>query len=171
MKDGGPGEGGVLYPFGFGLSYSSFAYSNLQVHTASSGGAQPCEDVAVSVVVTNTGDVDSDEVVQLYLTTYGSDSVPRPKVRLADFRRVGIPAGGSQEVWLMVGPADRFQVEDGATSIFKPTLTAHPGKVELFVGGGQPKWYEGGLTGSFEVTGDSTPMSSCSPDYPAPPSN
>ena len=179
VKNAGPGEGAVLFPFGFGLSYASFQYSGLVVHTsskaaasasASASGVQPCDDVAIEVTVTNTGNVDSDEVVQLYLTAYGSDSVPRPQVRLADFRRVRVPAGGSQQVWLFVSAKDRYQVEDGATSIFKPTIMAHPGTVKLYVGGGQPGWYTGGVSGSFDVAGDATAMSQCSPYYPKPPS-
>lgn len=75
-----------LLPFGFGLSYSSFAYSNLL-----------WDGKKLSVDVANTGSVDGEEVVQFYLTAMNSP-VQRPHLELAGFCRVFIPAGKSRRV-------------------------------------------------------------------------
>jgi beta-glucosidase len=89
-----------LFPFGFGLSYSTFSYSDLKVKAAADGGLD------VSVQVKNTGAVGGDEVPQVYL------DAPRPQpagaqfaVRtLAAFDRVSLAAGESREVMLHVAP-------------------------------------------------------------------
>jgi beta-glucosidase len=57
-------KGDVTFPFGYGLSYTTFAYSNLQL---SASTVAPCEPVIVSFSVTNTGSVDGDEVMQVYV--------------------------------------------------------------------------------------------------------
>jgi beta-glucosidase len=78
-----------LYAFGYGLSYTKFAYSNLRV---SSGHLAKDGTVTVSVDVKNTGARAGDEVVELYVAHVGS-SVARPQQELKGFRRVGIRAG------------------------------------------------------------------------------
>ncbi|HXY39046.1 MAG TPA: glycoside hydrolase family 3 C-terminal domain-containing protein, partial [Vicinamibacteria bacterium] len=89
-----------LYPFGYGLSYTSFAFSNLKVATPQLKEAQKTE---VSVEVVNTGSVAGDEVVQLYLhQKAGSDS--RPRRELKGFRRVGLKPGETQTVTFTLGP-------------------------------------------------------------------
>jgi beta-glucosidase len=83
-----------LYAFGYGLSYTKFAYSNLRVsspHLAKDGS------VTVSVDVKNTGARDGDEVVQLYVAHIGS-KVARPLEELKGFRRVMIRAGETKTV-------------------------------------------------------------------------
>lgn len=89
-----------LYPFGYGLSYTTFAYSNLRVNKASDGGLD------VQVTLRNTGSMDSDEVPQVYL---GAPSeipagVQFPVRALAAFDRVFVPAGKSRNVTLHVAP-------------------------------------------------------------------
>ncbi len=89
-----------LFPFGYGLSYTSFAYSGLQVTHASDDG------LLVEVTVRNTGHVDSDEVPQVYLGA-PSDApagVHFPVRILAAFDRVWVPAGQSRTVALHVAP-------------------------------------------------------------------
>lgn len=89
-----------LFPFGFGLSYTSFSYSNLKLARAADGG------IDASVVVTNTGKRDGDEVVQAYL------GAPRPapagaafaKRALASFDRVTLAAGERRRVQLHIAP-------------------------------------------------------------------
>lgn len=76
----------VLYPFGFGLSYTSFAYSDIKV-----------SDKFVTVTVSNTGQMDGAEVVQLYVGLKNSN-VYRPRKELKGFKKVWIPAGGSVQV-------------------------------------------------------------------------
>jgi beta-glucosidase len=89
-----------LYPFGYGLSYTTFAFSNLKVAAPQLkvGGS-----VGVSVDVENTGAVAGDEVVQLYVhQKAGSDS--RPMRELKGFRRVGLKPGEKQAVTFSLGP-------------------------------------------------------------------
>jgi len=89
-----------LYPFGYGLSYTTFAFSNLKVAALQ---VQVGGKVAVSVDVTNTGAVAGDEVVQLYVhQKAGRDS--RPMRELKGFRRVGLKPGEKQTVTFALGP-------------------------------------------------------------------
>ncbi|QIK65548.1 beta-glucosidase [Nocardioides sp. HDW12B] len=92
-----------LYPFGHGLSYSSFTYADpvADPATTTSDGT-----TAISVTVTNTGDREADEVVQLYLhQRHGTAS--RPVRELKGFERVTLAAGESRDVSFVVGPAER----------------------------------------------------------------
>jgi beta-glucosidase len=104
--------GTPLYPFGFGLSYSTFAYSNLSA-TRTSGGAE------VRAVVKNTSARDGDEVVQLYVAGGTRDGAPIRSLR--GFQRVSLKAGESREVTFTVATEDL------------PASGA-----EISVGGGQP---------------------------------
>ena len=83
-----------LYPFGHGLSYSTFAYSNLQI---SSNPAYAGEEVVVSVDITNTGTIAGDEVAQLYLHE-NAPALPRPVKELRGFARTTIQPGAVQTV-------------------------------------------------------------------------
>lgn len=91
-----------LYPFGFGLSYTTFAYEGLNTSAQSvpADGA-----VQVTVRVKNTGNRDSDEVVQMYVQYLGS-SVPRPRLELEGFQRVRIAAGMEREVTMTLRARD-----------------------------------------------------------------
>ena len=94
-----------LYPFGYGLSYTTFAYSNLRV-----SGRMP--DVEVTVDVKNTGARDGDEVVQLYVVDPLASTV-RPRKQLRAFDRVTVKAGETVPVTLKLGP-DAFSLVDAA---------------------------------------------------------
>jgi beta-glucosidase len=85
---------GMLYPFGFGLSFTTFKYSNLHVRRAST-------DVLVDVDVTNTGEMDGDEVVQLYTRDLVS-SVTTYEKNLRGFERVGLKAGETKTVHFVI---------------------------------------------------------------------
>jgi len=94
-------ESTPLFPFGHGLSYSRFAYSNL---TVDRDAIAPAESLVVSATVTNLGERDADEVVQLYLhQRHGSAS--RPVRELKGFERVSVEAGQSRTVRFALGPA------------------------------------------------------------------
>jgi beta-glucosidase len=125
--------GTPLYPFGYGLSYSTFAYSNLTVSAPSvsvSPAPGSCAAVQVGVDIANTSAVAGDEVVQLYVAYPGSTVVPRPRQQLRGFRRVNIAAGATAHVTFNVAAAD-LGYFDAATARF----TIETGKmVELQVG-------------------------------------
>ena len=81
-------EGTALYPFGYGLSYTNFQYSDMEAAVADG-------KVTVTVTVKNTGSVDGDEVVQLYVAPPQTAAYPRPKKELRAFARVFVKAGES----------------------------------------------------------------------------
>jgi beta-glucosidase len=89
----------ALYPFGYGLSYTTFAFSHLQVQPTIKVG----EDVAVSFDVTNTGHRAGAEVAQLYLSEPNAP-VSRPERELKGFSKVRLDAGATKHVTLMLNP-------------------------------------------------------------------
>ena len=96
-------ESTPLFRFGYGLSYSAFAYADLSVDRETIG---PEETVTVSVEVTNTGVRDADEVVQLYIhQRHGTAS--RPVRELKGFRRISLAAAESRICEFTLGPAER----------------------------------------------------------------
>ena len=95
-------RGEPQYPFGHGLSYTTFAFANLAVSRPSLALA---DTVTVSVDVTNTGKRDGDEVVQVYGRFVGSP-VERPAKKLVGFSRVTVPAGQTRRVDIPVRGAD-----------------------------------------------------------------
>lgn len=116
-------QGNPLYPFGYGLSYTSFAYSNLRVSSKSFSDA-----TQVSVTVTNTGAYDGEEVVQLYVD-YPQSKVARPLRQLKGFKRVAIPAGQSVNVTIPL------QAEDLAYwDTEKHAFVVEPGRVNVMIG-------------------------------------
>ncbi|WP_145044542.1 glycoside hydrolase family 3 C-terminal domain-containing protein [Paenibacillus xylanexedens] len=115
-------EGNVLYPFGHGLTYAAFKYSNLELTPAQAGTE---DDITVTVDVTNTGTIASDEVVQLYVRA-GKSRVKRPLKTLKGFRRLHIEAGATvnvsfklpvQELAFWDVTQDRYVVESGTYAI------------------------------------------------------
>ena len=94
----------VSYEFGYGLSYTTFEYSNFSI---SKSAITPNDKITVNVDVKNTGGVDGDEVVQVYLKTPDSPaSLERPIKRLKGFKRVTIAAGQTNTVMLDIDCAD-----------------------------------------------------------------
>ena len=89
-----------LYPFGYGLSYTSFELSNLRL---SKNTIKPDESVEVMVDIKNTGQLDGDEVVQLYVRDVLS-TVTRPVKELKDFKRIHVKAGETKSVTLDITP-------------------------------------------------------------------
>jgi beta-glucosidase len=94
----------VTYEFGFGLSYTTFGYSNFSISKSS---ITPNDKITVKVDVKNTGSVDGDEVVQIYVKTPDSPaSLERPIKRLKGFKRVTIPQGQTKTVSIDIDCAD-----------------------------------------------------------------
>ncbi len=134
--------GKPLYPFGYGLSYTTFSYSDLSVpRTAVSAG----DPVSADVTVTNTGKVAGDEVVQLYLKF---PPVPgAPQIALRGFQRIHLNPGASQKVHFELKNRDLGMVtEDG-----HPVIAG--GDYSISIGGGQPDTGAPGVTGHFRVEG------------------
>jgi len=120
-------KGDPLYPFGYGLSYTSFAYSQLSLPVDISAGTE----VPVTVTVQNTGGREGDEVVQLYVRHTGYMG-RAPLHALAGFARVHLMPGEKKTVQLVLSPR--------ALSLVDATghRSEKAGKVEVFMGGGQP---------------------------------
>jgi beta-glucosidase-like glycosyl hydrolase len=94
----------VSYEFGYGLSYTTFAYSNFRIDRKA---ITPNDKFTISVDVTNTGNRAGDEVVQIYMTTPdAAASLQRPIKRLKGFQRVTIPAGQTKTVCIEIAAAD-----------------------------------------------------------------
>jgi len=94
----------VSYEFGYGLSYTTFDYSNFKISKTS---VTPNDKITVSVDIKNTGTVDGDEIVQVYMKTPDSpSSMQRPIKRLKGFQRVTIPTGQIKTVNIEINCAD-----------------------------------------------------------------
>jgi beta-glucosidase len=129
--------GEPLYPFGYGLSYTTFSYSGLTVPAVRTG-----EAVKVSVQVQNTGSRGGEEVVQLYLKSPASG----PIRSLEGFQRIALRAGEKRTVQLTLLPRQFARLEA------EGKRTAVPGDFTVWVGGGQPG-PPGVLAASLHVTG------------------
>ncbi|WP_203919079.1 glycoside hydrolase family 3 C-terminal domain-containing protein [Rugosimonospora africana] len=124
-------NGPVFYPFGYGLSYTNFAFSNLRV---SNRNPNADDTVNVRVDVKNTGSRDGNEIVQLYVNTPNADaSQARPLKRLEGFQKIDLAAGQTKTVTLPIKIADlafyneshqRFEVDPGKYGIQLSTSSA-----------------------------------------------
>ena len=119
--------GEPLFPFGFGLSYTTFSYKKLKVKETVNKG----DSVKVAVNVKNTGKLAGDEVVELYLSDLTAD-VPVPIHALKGFTRIHLDPGETKSVVLTLSP-DAFSIIDNDNQ-----RKVKPGKFEVFVGGHQP---------------------------------
>ena len=93
---------GALFPFGYGLSYTTFDYSNFKLSSNKMGAADG-NSVTATVTVKNTGNRDADEIVQLYIRDKVA-SISRPVKELKGFQRIHLAAGESKEVTFQVTP-------------------------------------------------------------------
>lgn len=118
-------DGPVLYPFGHGLSYTTFSYSDA---TLSSATIKAGDTITASVKVSNTGPRDSDEVVQAYVAKPGDSAHPT----LAGFSRVHLKAGETQTITLPLDPRRLSQVDEAGVR----KMVA--GSYTISLGGGQP---------------------------------
>ena len=118
-------DGQPLFPFGYGLGYTTFEYSELRL---SKSVAAPGEQVAAEITVTNTGGMKAKETVQLYLHDKAA-SFTRSARMLIDFRKVELAPGESRTVSFDVTPR-QLAVLDAA---FRPVVEA--GEFEISAGG------------------------------------
>jgi beta-glucosidase len=135
-------DGEPLWPFGYGLSYTTFSYRDLNLPNRPINAGDPLD---ASVTVTNTGKVAGDEVVQLYLKF---PDVPGAPIRaLRGFQRIHLEPGASEKVQFQLRPRDLSMVTDLGDIIVAQ------GKYSLWVGGGQPGTSAPSVSENFEVNG------------------
>lgn len=121
------------FGFGFGLSYTTFKYGQLEAPAR----ADACDDVRLVVEISNVGARVSDEVVQVYASVPDA-TVPAPITRLVAFKRVrDVEPGQSVQIELVVTPESHAVVYD-SSSPYEPNLQVEAGLLQLFVGGSQP---------------------------------
>jgi beta-glucosidase len=135
-------QGKPLYPFGYGLSYTTFRYSDLSLPQAEVNAGDP---VGADVTVTNTGTVAGDEVVQLYLKFPAVKGAPL--IALRGFERVHLDPGASQKVHFELKNRDMSMVTDDGHPIIAG------GDYTISIGGGQPDTGAPGVRGHFRVEG------------------
>jgi beta-glucosidase len=133
-------KGKPLYPFGYGMSYTTFSYSDLSLANSS---IHPGDPVDADVTVTNSGKLAGDEVVQLYLKF--PPVAGAPNLALRGFQRIHLDPGASQKV--------HFELKDRDLGMV--TADGHPviarGDYTISIGGGQPDTGAPGVTGNFHV--------------------
>jgi beta-glucosidase len=136
--------GKPLYSFGDGLSYTTFAYSNIKISTKS---LRAGDTLTVEGDVTNSGSLAGDEVAELYITP--PHTTVSPKVALAGFERLHLNPGETKHVTFQLDPRTLSQVDD------KGVRSVGPGAYRVFVGGSQPSGdaAQGVKSESFEVAG------------------
>lgn len=114
-----------LFPFGYGLTYTTFAYSDLHI---SSPVLQDGDTAIVSFKLQNTGNYDSDEVVQLY-ASFPESKVERPSKALKGFKRIFVPTGQTTEISIPLKSGDLKYWD-----IKKHAFVLEKGKVNFFIG-------------------------------------
>jgi beta-glucosidase len=145
-------QGEPLFPFGHGLSYTTFAYSHLQL---SAEAIAPGEAISLSVDVQNVGKRAGDEVVQLYVSDVAA-LAPVPIRQLAGLKRIHLASGETQSVAFTLTPRQLSLIDDDGRRVIEP------GQFRIAVGGRQPT--DGDLAGqstdvvttTFEVRGEVT---------------
>jgi beta-glucosidase len=127
-----------LFAFGHGLSYSSFSYSDLKQSRTT---LVPGERIDISVVVENTGSMQADEVVQLYIRDPIA-SIARPVQELRGFQRIALAPGKKKRVTFSLGP-EQFAFFDT-----RGRWTVEPGRIDFMIGASSTDLRE---RGAFEI--------------------
>jgi beta-glucosidase len=138
-------DGTPLYPFGYGLSYTTFSYSGLNIPSKSLKAGDP---LVAEVTVTNTGHAAGDEVAQLYLTFPNVPGAPLKALR--GFQRVHLEAGAAQKLRFELKPRDLNMVTESGEPIVAE------GDYTISIGGGQPHTSAPGVSGTFHINGKMT---------------
>lgn len=135
--------GEPLYPFGYGLSYTTFKYSNLQLPQKAKTG----DEIKVKVEVTNTGNKDGEEVVQLYLKDEKA-TTERPIVQLEGFKRIKLKAGETKQVDFVLTPRQFSMIDKNEKRVIEK------GWFTISVGGGQPQYAaSNAISGRIKLSG------------------
>jgi beta-glucosidase len=121
-------KGDALYPFGYGLSYTTFHYGGLSIPANTRAG----KNVIVNVNITNTGNNDGEEVIQLYISNQNKTIRSAIKA-LKGFQRISLKAGETKTISFNITPDDLSAVDE------KGLLKQLRGNVSISVGGGQPE--------------------------------
>jgi len=151
----------ILFPFGYGLSYTRFEYDSLILVKSS---IPPCMMIEGTVRVKNVGNVSSDEVVQVYLNQTQEPDEPVPHLQLVNFTRVpSIDPTSSFEVGFSITARQMAMFKEKG---YKPaTWVIMPGAYNVFVGGQQPHQLTSApsnvLQTTFTITGNPTKLSDC----------
>jgi beta-glucosidase len=135
-------SGEPLYPFGYGLSYSTFAYSNLKLSSTKLNAGDP---LTVEADVKNTSQREGEEVVELYLSFPKSSVAPIRALRA--FTRIQLAAGETKHVQLTLGARDLSEVNESGDRIITE------GNYQIHLGGGQPGTGAAGTDAAFRITG------------------
>lgn len=135
-------KGKPLYPFGYGLSYTTFSFSDLALQNSTVNAGEP---VDADVTVTNTGKIAGDEVVQLYLKF--PPVAGAPNIALRGFERIHLDPGQSRKVHFDLKGRDLGMVTD----LGHPIIAG--GDYTVSIGGGQPDTGAPGVVGHFHVNG------------------
>jgi len=135
-----------LFPFGYGLSYTSFAYANLQIDRQA---ATAEEQVAISIAITNTGNHAGDEVVQLYIHDLHA-SVTRPVQELKGFKRISLAPGETRTI--------AFQLDVRQLGFYNQAMAyvIEPGTIEVMIGSSSQDIR---ARGTFTIAGAATDIS------------
>jgi beta-glucosidase len=137
-------KGEPLWSFGYGLSYTNYSYSNPIVPSESRSG----ENIKISVDVTNSGKMDGEEVVQVYVSDMEA-TVPVPIRSLVGFKRVFLKAGETQKVEFILKPENFSLInKDYIRSV-------ESGRFTVTIGGQQPDQNTGNnfVTKEINITG------------------
>ena len=136
-------NGEVRYPFGYGLSYTNFEYSDIKNSQTIETGTT----IEVSATVKNTGNFDGDEVVQLYVIHPKDTNRRIPNCSLKGFERIHLKKGESRTVKFSLSP------EELALTDSRGNLLQKEGTVNIYIGGGQPE-KSTGINTLLNIKGD-----------------
>ncbi len=138
-------EGKPLFPFGYGLSYTTFSYSDLML---SKSAIQAGDPLTAEVTITNRGKLEGDEVAQLYLNFPNVAGAPLRALR--GFKRIHLKPGESQKVSFVLKNRDLSMVSAAGEPIIAE------GKYSVSIGGGQPGTDAPAIADTFQVKGTKT---------------
>ncbi|KAK8789851.1 hypothetical protein WA158_006631 [Blastocystis sp. Blastoise] len=149
-------QGEPLYPFGYGLSYTSFEYSNLHYEPS----VTTCETQKISVDVKNTGKYDADEIIFVFISWNDVKYNDWPLRQLGNFDRIHLYSGETKTVTILLSPRSMAVLGDD-----DKTYVTLPGTISFTIGGQQEGYSKKNpsnvLNGMFTIKGDTFNANSC----------